>query len=251
MKTLIATLWILSLSTGQVRAAQANDEISNLPAVGAQYPTLGAVEVGDASDTMGEEVGVGSRRRHPDLSYFPVEPTAPLALREANWRDLRIKDVVQDGRILRRDVWLSTVQARRYYRNAHSPESRLLEEKGVSKRVKSALWTWIPAPVAGTVLAFVGGCIADAQYNTAVNGEYNNSYTLVEQKEAQDAVVGAAIGVGLGLALGLPLANASRREADTDFHEAAEQFNRKLLQDLHLQVRPTQGGAKVGISMDF
>ena len=221
------------------------------------YPTLGSVEIGDASK---EERGIEPRASSSplaalliaDLSYHPASSTASLELRQASWRVLRIMDVNEDGGVLRNGLWLSDKEAGRYYRNAGAIDSLQLNRRGFAHHIQASIWTWVPVPVGTVLLAFIGGAIANGQYGTPnPDGTYNYSQNTIAQKEGQDALVGAAIGLALGAALGAPMAISYHHRTEEDFHEAADRFNLKLLRDLKLRAVPAQGGGKIGIDKAF
>ena len=273
MKSILVLGLLLVLATSQASAASNPGSAENVAATKIDSPgsvpsqgfspethlqNLGAMEVGDATESglsetaaslQGTINGLGFQE---DLGYHPASSAASLELRLASWREMRIIDTDREGRVLRNSGWLNFKQTGHYYRNTRDPDVIQFYHQGVSHRLETSLWSWVPAPLAGGVLALVGYIVAANQYGGIdSNGKADYSLDTRAQKQGQDAVIGGIAGLALGAALGIPMAISSGRRTDAYFHEAAERYNLKLLGDLHLKVLPTRGGGKIDINKNF
>ena len=245
--------WIAILVIFRAAPAALLADAPTKSTLGSAVQTLGPVEVGDASKAVVPVAGKAVGRVVPVVvvTYEPAPRSATFELRRSSWDQLRIADVDLDGRALRNGLWLSESQVSAYYRAAGNTESQRLEWRAGFRNVRTRYRQFIVPPGMAVLFAAAGAAVGNAQYGTTVDGKYNYSQTLIYQRTAEDAAIGAALGLVVGEALTLVRDHYAKRQSIRDFRLAADTFNQQLLQDLHLRVMPSRGGGAVGINEAF
>ncbi|HTA17023.1 MAG TPA: hypothetical protein VK786_04690 [bacterium] len=229
-----------------------------LPADSGQSgPLLGQVDVEDAAAAPTSPAGAAADQYvglpdSVDLSYHPVPATDALSLRQACWESLRISQVKCDGKVLRGGLWLTRKEAGYYYRNANVPLAVRLNRKALGYQIQGSVWL-IASPLVGLVVGVYGGLLNAIDRYDGVNadGSFSYSDSYINNRVGQEALAGGAIGLVLGTALGIPMGLMDCRKAETYRQNAAETFNRKLLQDLQLYAVPKPGGGMLGVQKQF
>jgi hypothetical protein len=164
---------------------------------------------------------------------------APLAQRQAAWRRLRILDLNDDGEAYRNGRWLGRDEQIRLYRKHDADDSLALLRRSKGH----AFLGWCGMLLTPGALALAGAGIGERE--DLLMGRANTVGM------DPGTTVGAASGALLGLVLGGAIQHFQSAEADDLRAQAAESYNRKLLDDLQLGVAPVPGGARLGVTGKF
>jgi len=193
--------------------------------------------------------GLQARTRTPrtvpsaeDAGQALADPgQAPLAQRQADWRRLRILDLNDGGEALRNGRWLGRDEQIRLYRKHEADDALALMRQSRAHGFAGGFFM-VAAPAG---LALLGGYIGQqvdqeraANMGATGSGSYYTTW-------------GAGGGALLGLILGGTIHHYQSAASDDLRAQAAESYNRKLLDDLQLGVAPVTGGATLGVSGHF
>jgi hypothetical protein len=166
---------------------------------------------------------------------------APLAQRQADWRRLRILDLNDDGEAFRNGRWLDRDEQIRLYRRHEADDALALMRQSRGHAFAGGFFL-VAAPVG---LAALGGYVGqqlDQQRASNLGATGSGSYYTTW---------GAGGGILLGLILGGTIHHYQSAAAADLRAQAAESYNRKILDDLQLGVAPVPGGATLGVSGKF
>lgn len=182
-----------------------------------------------------EEAGQAQAALATDLGQ------APLAQRQADWRRLRILDMNDDGETFRNGRWLGRDEQIRLYRKHEADEALSLMRQSRAHGFAGGFFM-VAAPAG---LALLGGYIGqqvdqERANNLGATGS-GSTYTTW----------GAGGGALLGLIIGGTIHHYQSAASDELRAQAAESYNRKLLDDLQLNAAPVPGGATLGLSGHF
>ena len=164
-----------------------------------------------------------------------------LALRQARWQRLRILDLNDNGEAFRNGRWMDRNEQIQVYRKHEADDALALMRQ--SRAHGFAAGFFMVAAPAG--LALLGGYIGQA----------------VDQQKASDmgatgsgslyTTWGAGGGALLGLIIGGVIHHYQSAASDNLRAQAAESYNRKILDDLQLGAAPLPGGAALGVEGRF
>ena len=176
---------------------------------------------------------------------LPAAPAAALpagdpaaAVAASRWQQQRILDMDDDGYAQRAGGRLSLRQQAAVYRNHGAEEAQDLLHQSQAKRGLGVLALFY-SPALG---ALAGYELAQTQ-----PGQGQDQVIRGHSSDDVFSAAGAALGLGLGIAVLLDHHGAARELRA----QAAESYNRQLLQDLRLWVAPQRGGAQLQMNANF
>jgi hypothetical protein len=158
------------------------------------------------------------------------------AVAAIRWRQQRILDVDDDGYAQRASGRLSLRQQANVYGDHGAQEAQDLLHQSQAKRGLGVLALFY-SPALGALAGYELAQIQPGQ------GQVIRGHSSADVFTA----AGAALGLGSGIAV-LWDHRAAARELRA---QAAESYNRQLLQDLRLWVSPQRGGAQVQMNANF
>jgi len=179
----------------------------------------------------------------PAQALPPAAPQAtdPLALRQQQWQHRRVLDLDEDGYAVRNGRRLDRSEQVRLYRRTDAGEALDLMRQSRGKSVVGGFWL---VGVTGA-LALAGSQVGqeeDARHAAAVGSNGNDSTYQAW---------GTAGGILAGLMIGGTIRHFYAVASDDLRAQAAESYNRKLLDDLQLGAAPIPGGMQLGLSGRF
>jgi hypothetical protein len=164
-----------------------------------------------------------------------------LAQRQASWQRLRILDLNDDGEAFRNGRWLGRDEQVRLYRKHEADDALSLMRQSRGHAFAGGFFM-LAAPAG---LALLGGYIGqgvDQQQAGNAGATGSGSYYTTWC---------AGGGALLGLIIGGTIYHCQSAAAADLRAQAAESYNRKLLDDLQLGMAPVPGGATLGLSGKF
>lgn len=189
--------------------------------------------------------GCAGKKIRPEYSAPEWEPAPRLAqdaVRRASYDKHRVLSVEK----LYAEVggkYYGSKGMQRYYSWAKANEAGDLLRQARHDNAKSAIFPLI------SVGAFAGvGVVGYQLYLT--NQPRGSSYAYGDTERNQ-SYVAALGGIGLGALVGVFIRNHYQNRSQSKRVEAAESFNRHLLQRLNFEVRPLPGGGGASLNSSF
>jgi hypothetical protein len=167
---------------------------------------------------------------------------APPALerRQQQWQAQRILDVDDDGYAQRDGGALSLHQQANVYRHHDAkPAQELLHQSQVARG--QGVLALLCSPALGAAAGYEMAQSLPEHGDASIHRLYGN----------RPSDVYASAGAALGLVAGIGVLLNQRLEARELRAQAAESYNRQLLQDLNVWVQPAQGGAVMRLQKKF
>jgi len=181
------------------------------------------------------------RREYGAPEWEPAPKSAQEAERRANYEKDRVLSV-ENLCFEVKGKYYGSQGMQRYFSWAKANEAGSLLRQARHENAKSAIFPLI------SLGAFAGASTLGYQLYLANRPEGNYPYGETERNQSYVATLG---GIGLGALLGIVIRNHYQQKSHVKRIEAAESFNRQLLQRLNFEVKPFPGGGGAALNSSF